>query len=168
VLTRDLKRLGTLTSNGWIVISYDGNQDRESLYKAYQSRYFQRFIRNIFYRAAVELSQNRVGEAGFSDSYDPGGFDYEAAWIPSAHLLANFVVANKSQDFAIGAHSIHVKKGDLFLVLNSFKYTSDVFERGCQNANLQVVAHWADNESPTRLCVLRTPANDRRLHPTAV
>jgi len=163
VLTQDIKKLGKLMNNSWMITSFDGNQDEGSLYKAYRSRYFDRFIRNVFYRAATELSASQIGPKGFSANYDPNGFDYEPVWIPSAHLLANYVVANKDQEFSIGRHSVEIERDDAFLVLNSFKFPQEVYKRNCKNAGARVEALWSDDESPTNLCITRTPANENVL-----
>jgi hypothetical protein len=130
--------------------------------EAYRTRYFSRFIRNIFYRVPLELSTRQLGADGFSDTFDPDGFTYQPAWIASAHLLANMVVANRDQEFTIGAERFQIHEGDRLLILNSYKFTPAIFEGCCAQAGIQVVERWTHDETPMELCLLRVSPDDVR------
>ncbi len=148
-LIHALKTLSSLTSNGWLLVSLDTNQDSISLLKSYTTPLIEEFVLSIFDHIARDLPIH---------GFDPSSFKYVPEWRPESQLLAHVALATKNQDFTLGTFDLHIKKGQKFHLLNSYKFKQNFFEACCDEANLDVLNVW-NHTSPMKLYLLKDRAN---------
>lgn len=146
-LSQNLRTLSQKINKGWLLISYDANDDGTGLKKYYNHHID--FHLNIFDRMAVELP--------ITGDFDPCAFEYEPMWIPTSGQLAHMAVVNRDMSFTIGEQAISLSKGKKLHLKNSFKFTRSFFETCCQNAELEVAKTWG-SASLTNVALLRKKA----------
>lgn len=123
-----LKRL--LNPEGFLLISYDSNQDEASLMAAYDNAVFHEYVLNIFHLINRDL--NTVG-------LDPYGFKVETVWHQDHYCLASYAVATKSQTVFIDKEKIHIHKGHKMHVCSSYKFPREYFTKIAHKAGYKTV-----------------------------
>lgn len=138
--------------DGWLLVSFDSNQNGEEIRSYYNNHTF--FHLNVFDRMAVELPI--IGD------FDPCAFSYEPLWIASSGQLAHMAVVQRDMDFTMGRERVSLKKGQALHLKNSFKFSPSFFSWCCLRAGLAVVKMWAD-PSGAHVCLLKKQASAMRL-----
>lgn len=150
-LTESLRTFGRAVNSGWLLISFDSDQNGKKI-KSYYSDHAL-FQLNIFDRMAVELP--------IEGDFDPLNFEYDPLWIASSGQLAHMAVTKKDTCFFIGKQKIVLKKGQRLHLKNSFKFSPSFFERCVSFAGLKVVHSWHNNSSVKVYLLRKTAASDQ-------
>lgn len=143
-LVDSLAKLAHATSDGWLLIGFDSDQDGERI-KSYFKKHAL-FQLNVFDRMAAELP--------ITGNFDPEAFDYEPEWIVTSGQLAHMAIVSKDMKFRIGATEVELKKGQKLHIKNSYKFTPKFFEDCCKLAGLEMVKTWSD-DSPAKIYLLK-------------
>jgi uncharacterized SAM-dependent methyltransferase len=146
-LSRTLRHLLRLVNNGWLMLSFDTNQNEAELVRAYQTPLNSRLHLSVLPRMSEELPM---------DNFDPSLFAYQPEWHSECQVVAHMIVATENQDFTLGNYSLSVKKGQRMHMFNSYKFNRDFFETCCKDANISIVKKW-DHETPMKLYILGRP-----------
>jgi uncharacterized SAM-dependent methyltransferase len=133
-LTDTLRKLAHTINNGWLLISFDANQNGKEIENFYTRQAL--FQLNVFYRMAVELPVD--------SDFDPSAFTYKAEWNASSGQLAHIAVVEHAQNFMLGNQQIRLRKGQKLHLKNSYKFHPGFFEECCIQANLGIVKSWSD------------------------
>ena len=128
-----LKYLSQLTNHGWLLLSIDTNQDRESLLKMYLTPLNSKL--NIAPLPRMELDLPVRG-------FDASLFEYTPEWFPEKQLLVHLATASEDQEFMLGDYSIQVREGQKLHLFNSYKFRQSFFEECCCKASVGVVRSW--------------------------
>lgn len=150
VLVNTLKDFRSLTRDGWLLISYDSNNNEDHLFRAYGTYWFGLFACNVFYRIAAELPHR---------GFDPDAFDYIPEWNAPCHQFIHYLVARHDLNFTLAGQEFRVAQGEKFNVLNSYKFPTGLFHACAEEAGFEIVHDWQDS-SPLRLILLRVHAED--------
>lgn len=114
-----LKKLTQFLPKGSLfLISQDACQDENKIVKSYNGKEKANFSKNVLYRIKRDL-----GITGF----DPSLFDYAPIWHSEKNLLAHTLISTDDQIFAFEGQNIYLKKGQKFVVSNSYKYPENEF-----------------------------------------
>jgi len=148
-LVRSLKKVSSLTKNGWLLLSLDTNQEKESLMQGYATQLMSQLFLTVFHRINKELPVQ---------GFDPSLFKYVPEWRPEIQLFAHVAEATESQDFTLGNYQVHIERGEKFHLLNSYKFKQNFFEACCDKANLDILNVW-HHTSPMKLYLLKDRAN---------
>jgi uncharacterized SAM-dependent methyltransferase len=145
-LTRALKSLMKFMPHGQLVISVDGNQDKDALFNNYMTPLHRHLFLSTMFRIKALLP---------TENFDPELFEYAPEWHPDLQLFAHIAKATEAQEFKLGDKYLYVKKGQKLHLLNSYKFSAEFFEACCTLAGLSVVNHW-ENETPVKLYLLKS------------
>lgn len=123
-ISRKIKKLGQLLSRDSdgptsLAISYDSNRDLEgSALKAYDNIHWKRMIVGLM----IDIQTILKPEGNFN------AFAWEHIAIPDKerNVIQQCVRATKNQAFSIGNEIFAVHKGDMFVVVNNFKYPTEL------------------------------------------
>ncbi|MFA6280247.1 MAG: L-histidine N(alpha)-methyltransferase [Bdellovibrionales bacterium] len=148
-LVHVLRILSRTTNHGWMLMSVDMSHEKDALMAGYVTPAVEKFVLNVFHRAAKELPMK---------GFDPSLFRYTPEWIPENQLFAHIAEATETQNFQLGDYQLQVQKGQKLHLLNSYKFSAPFFESCCDKANLDVLQVW-DHESPMKLYLLKDRAN---------
>lgn len=100
--------------NGSLLMAYDANQDGASILKSYNHPFQIAFGFNITHRIQRDLP--------VSGNFNPYSWHYEPIWHPQNHQLCHTLICDEPQDFWLGQQYFSIKKGEKFILNNSFKY----------------------------------------------
>jgi uncharacterized SAM-dependent methyltransferase len=143
-LTKALSKLAHRSHDGWLLISFDSNQDGAWLQRMYGAPVHRLFGANVFHRMAEELPMQ---------DFDPSEFIYHPVWNAPAGQLAHTVSATKSQNFSLAGQRFQIRCGDRLHLNNSYKYPESLFEQCATRAGLHVWSRW-QQDTPMRLYLL--------------
>ena len=124
-----------------ILVTYDANQNQGSALKAYDNAYMPKIITGVMYDIA------KITDGGFS----PESWSHEMTWDERSHVIHQCVIATKHQEFSIGRNDFTVKKGQRFVAVNLFKFSTSVFQTMCEEAGFSVGQSFSDNENKMQL-----------------
>ena len=144
-LANVLKGLSVVTNHGWLLISIDSNQDKDSLLRMYKTPLNSRLNIASIPRAAAQLPM-----LGFN----PDLFQYEPEWMPEQQLVAHIAIATQSQNFMLGNQNIIIQKGQKLHLFNSYKFRQEFFESSARKAGLTPIKFWR-HETGVMLYLLR-------------
>jgi len=153
-LADTLTNLADKIRRGWLLFSFDADQDGEKIKTYYREH--PDFQINIFYRMQVE----GLAEGWLDNRFDPKAFDYEPEWHAGSGQLAHMAVLNRDMTFTMDGQEITLKKGQKLHMKNSFKLTPELFEAACEIAHLDVTRAWLDTSVKFYLMKKLMPATD--------
>jgi len=140
-----LRNLSYAVANGWLLVSFDTNQDDDSLNLAYRTHATSQLYLNVF---------KRLVDEGLTKDFSPDAFVYDPEWHPELQLFAHMARATEDQDFLLGGYRVSVAKGQKFHLLNSYKFSAAFFETCCDRAGLDIAHVW-HHETPVKLYLLK-------------
>jgi len=129
------------------VVTFDANQDKESVEYAYTSPWLTQWGRQLFRMMKDELP--------VSGNFDPESFDFTPAWHAASHVNANTMVASIDMKFRIGRTPIAIAKGEAFAITNSFKTPAGLFNSIAAAAGFEIAALYQDAQGRMTIPVLR-------------
>jgi len=138
-LVEGLKRIANRINKGWLLLSFDSDQDGEKIKSYYQEH--ELFQLNIFDRMAIE----GLEEGWLDNRFDPTAFNYIAEWHPTSGQLAHTAVVNRDMTFSLNGKEVTFETGKKLHIKNSYKHTPEFFEECCKPAGLEVVEAWLDS-----------------------
>ena len=115
---------------GYVVMSQDTNNDKESLMKAYNHPMSAAAALSIMHRIERDLETK-----GFSGN----DFEHVARWTPQKSLLSLDAVSKTDKSFTLGGITCHIRKGDVFPLVNAFKYSTERFKAIAEDSGFEVV-----------------------------
>lgn len=150
-LVKSLRNLAKIVGGGWLLLSTDANQDEKENKAMYSENGL--FEINTFDRMAHELPM---------EGLDPTAMVYDPVWIKESSQLGHTALATRAMTVAVNSKEfngvINIKKGDRFLLKNSFKYTDDYFESCAKQAGFDLLKVWRHKEKPLHLFLLKAPS----------
>jgi uncharacterized SAM-dependent methyltransferase len=142
LLRETLQRLFTYAPHGWLLLSFDTTNDKASVLARYGSESYNDFIGNAMYRQEAEV----LGIKG-------DGFVSTPQFIEESHQLAHIITATADQDTRLG----RIEKGTKIHLVNSYKYTPDLFEKEVEAIGCFVDCRLFDARTGQILYMLRSP-----------
>jgi uncharacterized SAM-dependent methyltransferase len=150
-LSRILKHFHScMHRSGYLVISQDCNQDEASLLNAYIDPLHIDFSLNILHRMKRD--------AIYDDkcSFDPKKWIYKPEWFPEKNLLAHSLYSTTEQTIDVLENTYTIKKGQRFIVDNSYKYKTSDFLRICIQSGFSPIETFMDPTEKIATHVLKT------------
>jgi uncharacterized SAM-dependent methyltransferase len=129
------------------VMTFDANQDKESVEYAYSSPWLTEWGRELFHTMKAELQ--------VEGDFDPESFDFVPVFHAASCVNTNNMVASRDMDFSISGECIKVSCGDAFAITNSYKTPIEVFNTIARKSKFDVVAIYQDPECRMTMPVLR-------------
>ncbi len=129
-----VERLGILAStvrgdaSGHLVVSIDKIPDLRKALKAYEHPYWNSMMTGLAYDIQSKLKP----EGDFS----PSLWHYEPVLDQDNHVVQHTLAPSLDQNFTIDDYEFDIKKGEQFVVLNSFKFPLDLFMGMLEDAEL--------------------------------
>lgn len=128
------------------IVTFDANQDKDSIEYAYTSVWLTRWGRELFRIMSKELP--------IEGDFDPEGFEYVPIFHGQTHLTANNMVALKSMSFTLGGLQFRIRRGDAFAITNSYKTPVSLFRSIAEKAGFEVAALYQDGEHRMTMPIL--------------
>jgi uncharacterized SAM-dependent methyltransferase len=127
-LIESLRSLSHVTKEGWLLITFDADQDGKRIESYYEAHKL--FQLNIFDRINVELPVDA--------RFDPKAFDYEAEWRSHSSQLGHMAIVTRDLQFSVDNTDISLSRGKKLYMKNSYKFMPDFFEKCCKLAGLEL------------------------------
>lgn len=112
-----------------LLVAYDGNQNGETVYKSYDHPIQRQFGVNVMQRIKRDLP--------VFGSYDAEAWVYEPVWYARSSQLCHTVFATRNQSFMLGNEWFDIKRGDSFVLNNSFKYPAQRMSEWAKKAGFK-------------------------------
>jgi uncharacterized SAM-dependent methyltransferase len=128
-----LKHLMRLAGNGWLLISFDTNQDNDLLERMYLTPLNSKLNIASLHRMELQLPV---------EDFDSSTFVYEPEWLPDHRLFAHLATSTKNQNFKIGDNRIYLEKNQKIHLFNSYKFPQKLFEESYLQVGLRVCRYW--------------------------
>ncbi len=126
-----LKKLkNTLKKDAPLFIGYDKNQDEKTLMKAYDNDALHNHVLYLLHRIKWDTD---------SEGVNPKAYDCFVEWVPKDHRVSYYAVAKEKQEIIMGGDKIVVRKDQKLHIGNSYKYTTDLFDRMAKEAGFKTV-----------------------------
>lgn len=137
-----------LPSSSHIVIGLDGNNNENSLYESYDHEVHAAYEINVMHRIKRDLMPIEEG-------FMPDAWEYKMAWYPESYQFCHIAKSTADQSFYIGMQKFKIKKGDEFVVDNSYKFPAGVFQQASILAGYEPVASYQDSDKKMALHLLK-------------
>ena len=136
-----------LNQDDLYVMTFDANQDKESVEYAYTSEWLTQWGRELFrtMKSGLEIEGD----------FDPEGFDFVPVFHVASCVNTNNMVASKNMSFSLAGERIKICRGDSFAITNSYKIPIDVFNGIAGKSGFDVVAMYQDPHHRMTMPVLR-------------
>ena len=126
--------------DGRLVMSFDSNPDFKAAAKAYEHMSWMRMMTGLMYDVASKLKP----EGDFS----PSLWHYVPIIDERNHVVQQTISPSVDQSFSIDGYEFNVRRGDLFVITNNFKFPHDMFMGMVEEAGLvpnRVIANSNDH-----------------------
>ncbi len=117
-----IARLGQTIAGGdksSLVISFDQNPDLNHAMAAYQHLSWKRMMTGLMYDVQKLLKPE--------GNFNPALWRYRGIIDKKNHVLHQTISPAETQHFILGGHEFDIRRGDVLVVKNNFKYPLDMF-----------------------------------------
>lgn len=119
---------------GYMLLTHDANQDRDSILTSYNHPKLRALILNVF---------DKIKRDTRNHGFDPKAFIYESVWNPENSVLAHTVIATKAQNFSLGGKEYKIPRGQRLVPVNSFKPKLQTIKIICERSGWQIIESFA-------------------------
>lgn len=124
-----------------MIIAVDGCQSQEQILRSYNNNKSRDFVLNGLSHANQLLG---------SDVFLWTDWGFAGRWNADSWMHESFYVAQRDLTLQISGEIIHFKKGESVRAISSGKWPNLKFAAICQEAGVQIVDSWANQEDSYR------------------
>jgi uncharacterized SAM-dependent methyltransferase len=115
---------------GYIIMSQDTNNNKESLMDAYEHKMSAKAALSIMHRIERDLE---------TKNFSGKDFEHVARWSPDKNLLSLNAVSKADKTFTLGGISFRINKGEEFSLVNAFKYSTERFKTIAEESGFEII-----------------------------
>lgn len=148
VLSSYFKRLNSHfnSSESWLIVTQDTNQNPESLARAYGA------LSDHFTRLLYRIQRDLPVSSGF----EPEAFKMEVDYFENTQACGLCFVVQKDMSFQIGKEAFELKKNQRLYFHNAFKFDQATFLKAANDGGFDLVQSVEQENNPCVLHVLKT------------
>lgn len=148
IFQRDMIFQRSLLDDGDIyVISFDANQDEQSVTYAYTSDWLTQWGREVF-----RIMKDVLPIEG---DFDPEAFVFHPIWHKESHINTNNMVAMRHMEFSLGGIPVVVHEGEPFGITNSYKIPVELFSDIAKRSGFEMGGLFQDSAKRMTMAVLK-------------
>ncbi len=144
VIKEKLVSLRRQINQGYLVTTFDSNQDKGSIERAYAGQ------------TALAINMLKRLQRDCLTNIDPEKFLFDVHWNQETSTLEHIFIAKEAQKFFINNESFTIRVGDRFCFNNSIKLSLEDNIKIANEAGFDVVSIYEEKNNPIKLCVLKT------------
>ena len=126
----------SIDQNGYLLVGFDANQEKNSLQGAFSARGIDRMVEDIIWRIARDTDIE----------LDASAFKYHGEWIAAEHRIAHCVKATRNCIIRLRHGTVNVAKGQIFHLMSSYKFPVDMMKKAALNAGWKTKMIWSETD----------------------
>lgn len=126
--------------SGHFVFTHDGNENGDSILKAYNHILQQALTANVMFRIARDLKDNMHGD------FDPESWRYVGIWDEGTRTISLCLTPTRDQEFWIDGEYFKVEKDEIFEENSIYKMAPDIVRPIAEINGWKIGGRYADRE----------------------
>lgn len=140
LMARKIRQLKKVLPRGTVLlVGLEATQDPDLLYGDYDHPTHAEYEINIMHGIKRDVFADQEG-------FDPSAWKYAMKWWPAAHQFCHLAEATEDQSLKMHGQTVKIKKGQQFVIDNSFKFPVLAMQRSAQLAKTNYLKPFFDTD----------------------